>query len=97
MFLDIIIDGGGGAGKTICINGFLALIAELFFGGRFSVVKTAHKYKSAKGIHGRALYKNKSTAQDDSLRTTALGLNVHARAKMQAIALQESIMRRLCA
>ena len=52
---DIIIDGGGGCGKTMLINHFFVPLRRAFF-RHAGVVLAAPTNKAARGIHAKTLH-----------------------------------------
>ena len=66
--LDIVIDGGGGCGKTMLINYFFVLACRAFFGPT-GVVLAAPSNKAARGIHGKTLHSFLGFTRESSLRT----------------------------
>ena len=60
---DIIVDGGGGCGKTMLVNHFLVPLLRAFYGVS-GVVLAAPRNKAARGIHARAFSTNRSTCTE---------------------------------
>ena len=79
---DIVIDGGGGCGKTMLINYFLVPICRAFF-GTHGVVLGAPSNKAARGIHGKTMHSLLGFTPDSSLRTSALALTTQKRIKLE--------------
>jgi hypothetical protein len=79
---DIIIDGGGGCGKTMLINYFFVPLCRAFFGPA-GVVLAAPSNKAARGVHGKTLHSLLGFTPDSSLRTSALALTTQKRIKLE--------------
>ena len=80
--LDIVIDGGGGCGKTMLINYFFVPVCRAFFGPT-GVVLAAPSNKAARGIHGKTLHSLLGFTPESSLRTSALALTSQKRVKAE--------------
>ena len=70
---DIIVDGGGGCGKTMLINHFIVPLCRAFFGGA-GVVLAAPSNKASRGIGAKAVHSLLGFTPSHSLRTAALAL-----------------------
>ena len=79
---DMIIDGGGGCGKTMLIVFFLVPLCRAFFGQR-GVVLAAPSNKAARGIFGKTFHSLLGFTPDTSLRTSALALTTQKRVKLE--------------
>ena len=79
---DMIIDGGGGCGKTMLINFFFVPLCRAFFGPA-GVVLTAPSNKAARLIHGKTFHSLLGFTPDSSLRTSALALTTQKRIKLE--------------
>ena len=79
---DILVDGGGGCGKTMLINHFLVPLLQCFF-GRAGVVKAAPSNKAARGIGAKTMHSLLGFTPDISLRTSALALTTQKRVKLE--------------
>ena len=79
---DIVVDGGGGCGKTMMINHFLVPLCRIFF-GRTGVVLAAPSNKAARGIGAKTLHSLLGFTPDISLRTAALALTTQKRVKLE--------------
>ena len=80
--LDIVVDGGGGCGKTMMINHFLVPLCQAFF-GHAGVVLAAPSNKAARGIGAKTLHSVLGFTPDSSLRTAALALTTQKRVKLE--------------
>ena len=80
--LDIVVDGGGGCGKTMLINYFLVPICRACF-GHSGVVLAAPSNKAARGIGAKTLHSLRGFTPDSSLRTAALALTTQKRVKLE--------------
>ena len=80
--LDIVVDGGGGCGKTMFINHFLVPLCRTFF-GHTGVVLAAPSNKAARGIGAKTLHSLLGFTPDVSLRTAALALTTQKRVKLE--------------
>jgi hypothetical protein len=79
---DMIIDGGGGCGKSMLINFFFVPLCRIFFGPR-GVVLAAPSNKAARGINGKTFHSLLGFTPDTSLRTSALALTTQKRVKLE--------------
>ena len=79
---DMIIDGGGGCGKTMLINFFFVPLCRVFFGPA-GVVLAAPSNKAARLIHGKTFHSLLGFTPDTSLRTSALVLTTQKRIKLE--------------
>ena len=79
---DIIIDGGGGCGKTMLINYFFVPLCRAFF-RHAGVVLAAPTNKAARGIHAKTLHCVLGFTPQCSLRTSALALTTQKRVKLE--------------
>ena len=79
---DIIIDGGGGCGKTMLINHFFVPLCRAFF-RHAGVVLAAPTNKAARGIHAKTLHCVLGFTPESSLRTSALALTTQKRVKLE--------------
>ena len=79
---DIIVDGGGGCGKTMLINHFLVPLLRAFYGVA-GVVLAAPSNKAARGIGAKTVHSLLGFTPDHSLRTAALALSTQKRAKIE--------------
>ena len=79
---DIIIDGGGGCGKSMLIIYFFVPLCRAFFGPA-GVVLAAPSNKAARGISGKTLHSLLGFTPDSSLRTSALALTTQKRVKLE--------------
>ena len=79
---DIIIDGGGGCGKTMLINHFFVPLCRAFF-RHAGVVLAAPTNKAARGIHAKTLHCVLGFTPESSLRTSALALTTQRRVKLE--------------
>ena len=79
---DIVIDGGGGCGKTMLINHYLAPVSLAFFGPA-GVVRAAPSNKAARGIGAKTVHALLGFTPDSSLRTAALALTTQKRVKLE--------------
>ena len=79
---DIVVDGGGGCGKTMLINYFLVPVSRAFF-GPVGVVLAAPSNKAARGIGAKTLHSVLGFTPDNSLRTAALALTTQKRVKLE--------------
>ena len=87
----MIIDGGGGCGKTMLINHFIVPLCNAFFDQR-GVVLSAPSNKAARGIHAKTLHSLLGFKPDSSLRTAALALSAQKRVKLERTFLQAGVM-----
>jgi hypothetical protein len=78
----MIIDGGGGCGKTMLINYFFVPLCRAFFGPA-GVVLAAPSNKAARLIHGKTFHGLLGFTPDSSLRTSALALTTQKRVKLE--------------
>ena len=88
---DIIVDGGGGCGKTMLINYFLVPLCRAFFGFT-GVVLAAPSNKAARGIGAKTLHSLLGFTPENSLRTAALALSTQKRVKLERTFLHAGIM-----
>ena len=80
--LDMVVDGGGGCGKTMLINHFLVPLCRAFFGS-VGAVLAAPSNKAARGIGAQTLHSLLGFTPDNSLRTAALALTTQKRVKLE--------------
>ena len=80
--LDIVVDGGGGCGKTMLINYFLVPLCRAFFRHK-GVVLAAPSNKAARGIGAKTLHSLLGFTPEMSLRTAALALTTQKRVKLE--------------
>jgi len=90
VLLDIIVDGGGGCGKTMLINKFFVPLCRAFYGAR-GVVLNAPSNKAARGIGGKTMHAAQGLTPDSSLRTAALALKPETRRKLECIYLPAGV------
>ena len=88
---DMIIDGGGGCGKTMLINNFIVPLCKAFFNQQ-GVVLSAPSNKAARGIHAKTLHSLLGFTPESSLRTAALALSSQKRVKLERTFLQAGVM-----
>ena len=88
---DIIVDGGGGCGKTMLINHFLVPLCRAFFGTR-GVVLAAPSNKAARGIGAKTVHSLLGFTPAHSLRTAALALTTQKRVKLECTFLPAGAM-----
>ena len=79
---DIIVDGGGGCGKTMLLNHFLVPLCRAYFGVA-GVVLAAPSNKAARGINAKTLHSVLGFTPENSLRTAALALTTQKRVKLE--------------
>ena len=79
--MTIILDGGGGCGKTTRALDVLFPLMEVFFGSH-GVLRRAPSNKPAKLIGGRTMHSSQGLTPQDSLRTHDLALKPQARQKL---------------
>ena len=79
---DIVVDGGGGCGKTVFTNYCLVPAGRAFF-GLVGVVLAAPSNKAALGIGAKTLHSVLGFTPDNSLRTAALALTTQKRVKLE--------------
>ena len=79
--MTIIIDGGGGCGKTTLARGILFPLREAFF-GTHGVLRRGLSNKPARLIRGRTIHSGQGLAPQDSLRMHKLALKTQARQKL---------------
>ena len=82
VLLTLIIEGGGGCGKTMVLTELIIPLLETFFGAD-GVIKEAPSNKAARLIGGRTVHSGIGLSAESSLRTAALGLNAQARRKLE--------------
>ena len=78
----MLVDGGGGCGKTMLINYFLVPLCRAFF-GPVGVVLAAPRNKAARGIGAKTLHSLLGFTPENSLRTAALALTTQKRVKLE--------------
>ena len=81
VLMTIILDGGGGCGKTTLALDVLFPLLETFFGEK-AVLRRAPSNKPARLIQGRTMHSSQGLTPQDSLRTHNLALKVQARQKL---------------
>jgi hypothetical protein len=79
---DMIIDGGGGCGKSMLIIFFFVPLCKAFFGPA-GVVLAAPSNKAARLILGKTMHSLLGFTPDSSLRTSALALTTQKRVKLE--------------
>ena len=79
--MTIILDGGGGCGKTTLAVDILLPLLEAFFGSH-GVLRRAPSNKPARLIGGRTIHSGQGLTPRDSLKTHDLALKAQARLKM---------------
>ena len=79
---DMIIDGGGGCGKSMLINFFFVPLCRAFFGPA-GVVLAAPSNKAARGVNGKTFHSLLGFTPSSSLRTSALALTTQKRVKLE--------------
>ena len=88
---DMLVDGGGGCGKTMLINYFLVPLCRAFF-GPVGVVLAAPSNKAARGIGAKTLHSLLGFTPENSLRTAALALTTQKRVKLERTFLPAGVM-----
>ena len=81
VLLTIILDGGGGCGKTTLAVEVLLPLLEVFYGTR-GVLRRAPANKPARLIGGRTMHSSQGLTPENSLRTHSLALNAQSRKKL---------------
>ena len=81
VLITIILDGGGGCGKTTLAVDVLFPLMETFF-GTHGVVRRAPNNKLARLIGGRTMHSSQGLTPRDSLRTRDLAIKAQARMKL---------------
>ena len=79
--MTIILDGGGGCGKTTLALDVLLPLQEAFF-GQHGVLRRAPSNKPARLLGGRTMHSSQGLTAESSLRTPALALNAQSRQKL---------------
>jgi hypothetical protein len=79
--MTIILDGGGGCGKTTLAVDVTLPLQEAFFGAN-GVLRRAPSNEPARLIGGRTMHSSQGFTPDSSLRTHALALNAQPRQKL---------------
>ena len=80
--LDMILDGGGGCGKTMLINCFIVPLCKAFWGPAGVVCATTSN-KAAVGIRGKTFHSLLGLTPDSSMRTSQLALTNKNRVKLE--------------
>ena len=81
--MTLIMDGGGGCGKTTLSTDIMLPLLESFFHPK-GVLHRAASNKPARLIGGRTLHSGQGLTPDSSMRTHVLALNVQACQKLAA-------------
>ena len=81
VLMPIILDGGGGCGKTTLALDVLLPLQEAFF-GQHGVLRRAPSNKPARLVGGRTMHASQGLTAESSLRTPALALNAQSRQKL---------------
>ena len=82
--VDILIDGGGGCGKTMLLNLILIPLFKTFFGIR-GVQMLSPSNKGARGVGGRTCHSASGLTPENSLRTAALAPGTEKLIKLEKI------------
>ena len=88
---DMIIDGGGGCGKTMLVNNFIVPLCRAFFDQQ-GVVLGAPSNRAARGIQAKTVHSLLGFTPESSLRTAALALSSQKRVKLERTFLQAGVM-----
>ena len=83
VLMTIIMDGGGGCGKTTLSTGVILPLLETYF-HREGVLRRAPSNKPARLIGGRTMHSGQGLTPNNSMRTAALALNPQSRQKLSA-------------
>ena len=81
VLMTIILDGGGGCGKTTLALAVLFPLMEAFYGVA-GVLRRAPSNKPARLILGRTMHSSQGLTPQDSMQTHALALNAQSRQKL---------------
>ena len=81
VLMTIIMDGGGGCGKTTLSTGIFLPLLETFFHPE-GVLCRAPSNKPARLIGGRTMHSGQGLTPQNSMRTHALALNAQTRQKL---------------
>ena len=81
VLMTIIMDGGGGCGKTTLSTDIVLPLLETFFHPE-GVLRRAPSNKPARLIGGRTMHSGQGLTPESSMRTHALALNVQTRQKV---------------
>ena len=81
VLMTIIMDGGGGCGKTTLSTDIVLPLLETFFHPE-GVLRRAPANKPARLIGGRTMHSGQGLTPESSMRTHALALNVQTRQKL---------------
>ena len=81
VLMTIIMDGGGGCGKTTLSTEILLPLLETFFHPE-GVLRRAPSNKPARLIGGRTMHAGQGLTPESSMRTHALALNTQTRQKL---------------
>ena len=81
ILMTIILDGGGGCGKTSLSVEILLPLLEAYF-HKEGVLRRAPSNKPARLIGGRTMHSGQGLTPDNSMRTHALALNLQSRQKL---------------
>lgn len=79
---DMIVDGGGGCGKSMLINFFFVPLRHAFFGPA-GVVLAAPSNKATRGVNGKTFHSLLGFTPDSSLRSSALALTTREKVKLE--------------
>ena len=81
VLMTVILDGGGGCGKTTLAVDVLLPLQEAFFGCH-GVLRRAPSNKPARLIGGRTMHSSQGLTPENPRRTHALALNAQSRQKL---------------
>ena len=81
VLMTIIMDGGGGCGKTTLATEVLLPLLETYYHPE-GVLRRAPSNKPARIINGRTMHSGLGMTPDSSMRTAALALNAQSRQKL---------------
>ena len=81
VLMTIILDGGGGCGKTTLAIDITLPLQETFFGVH-GVLRRAPSNKPARLLGGRTMHSSQGLTPDSSMRTHNLALNPQSRQKL---------------
>ena len=87
VLLTLIVEGGGGCGKTMVLKDLIVPLLETYFRPA-GVIKEAPSNKAARLIGGRTIHSGNGLTATTSLRTCQLGLNAQTRRKMEVTLVQ---------
>ena len=91
VLMTIILDGGGGCGKTTLALEVLFPLMEAFF-GIAGVLRRAPSNKPARLILGRTMHSSQGLTPQDSMRTHALALNAQSRQKLATTHVEAGVL-----